>query len=909
MATFNVDFSGGAGAPAGWTQRGATNVVQDGSGVARAAGQSAQAVATLDAADGSLSADVTVLIAESLPGSDNSYAGPATRWSGSGGTGAGYTHDPQVGGSSIPVNDFSGGSYQSTLHSFDISPAIVENGDQVRMVVDDHATQPTFHAYFKKGAAAWTDLGTWQQTSGTARTGTAHGISIYTDPVTTSVGVDSATLVTPDTATIEQEGFRWRNDDGDEDGATWAAAQDTDISAPVSENRRLRVLLNATDDPGSTQFQLEYRLSGGTFSKVLAAQPTAALSFGAAGTVFYPAAANPTSLTPAYPSGITTRSKLILLIGMKPATANGGSVTTPTGWTARGSLTGAGGYGSTLGADTGNTNVYAFEKDTTTGSESGTLSVTVSDCNVAWAVIIRVQSDVDVASWSLVSATGSDTSAGAVSVAFGSDPGVQAGDLVLTAMVIPTDVTTPAQFSAEGLSQAGVTFGAVTEAAEFDTTIGNDLGGFLCHALATAGTSSAAPTLTATAGGTTTNVRGPAIFLRIRATAAQQAILLSPSANITAGGEATIAQLAAPSGKTTSDFTVGRMQDDENPADAVDISADDYTEMEWCLTAVSGVAAVGEEYDFRVTKAGTALDSYTVTPSWTIGSSGGGGGPTYTLAVTAAALALDGQGVGLRAGRYLPVAPSALELAGQPVTMEHSVWVDPAEVVITPGTVDLVRGKRLTVDAAAAVVTPQPVGLYAGRRLEIALAAVELQGAPASLRYGRRLPVAPAVVEILGEVVELLTGRRLGVAAAAVELQGKAVGLIYTPAGGPDYTLPVEAGALVLAGGAVGLRASRWLPAAPAAITISGENVGLSKGIRLAVDPGALELSGGVIGLRLFRRLIVAPAHLEFEGQEVVLRWSGEISLVIISRALHFARTLERPLPFPREIIRPLRFP
>ena len=50
-------------------------------------------------------------------------------------------------------------------------------------------------------------------------------------------------------------------------------------------------------------------------------------------------------------------------------------------------------------------------------------------------------------------------------------------------------------------------------------------------------------------------------------------VYIAPSANITAGGQATTAQLAAPSGKTTADFSVGRMWDDENGTDLVDIGA------------------------------------------------------------------------------------------------------------------------------------------------------------------------------------------------------------------------------------------------------------------------------------------------------------------------------------------------
>lgn len=69
--------------------------------------------------------------------------------------------------------------------------------------------------------------------------------------------------------TIEQEGFRFRADDGSETAATWIEPQDTNIIRAASQNTRLRVLLNATNDPGSNNFQLEYRKVGDAEWKVI----------------------------------------------------------------------------------------------------------------------------------------------------------------------------------------------------------------------------------------------------------------------------------------------------------------------------------------------------------------------------------------------------------------------------------------------------------------------------------------------------------------------------------------------------------------------------------------------------------------------------------------------------------------
>ena len=80
------------------------------------------------------------------------------------------------------------------------------------------------------------------------------------------------------------------------------------------------------------------------------------------------------------------------------------------------------------------------------------------------------------------------------------------------------------------------------------------------------------------------------------------AVRLAASANIASGGEATTAQLTPPAGKTTGDFTVGRMWDDENGADAIDIADGNYTELEWCIQVISTERTPGDTFNFRIAK-------------------------------------------------------------------------------------------------------------------------------------------------------------------------------------------------------------------------------------------------------------------------------------------------------------------
>lgn len=62
--------------------------------------------------------------------------------------------------------------------------------------------------------------------------------------------------------TLDQEGFRWREDDGNETAATWLADQDVNITRGKDVNTRIRLLVNATGDPPSQQYEARYRKKG-----------------------------------------------------------------------------------------------------------------------------------------------------------------------------------------------------------------------------------------------------------------------------------------------------------------------------------------------------------------------------------------------------------------------------------------------------------------------------------------------------------------------------------------------------------------------------------------------------------------------------------------------------------------------
>lgn len=101
---------------------------------------------------------------------------------------------------------------------------------------------------------------------------TVFRVYFYSPSSAFSVDFDSITLTGSVSAsgTVDQEGFRWREDDGSETTATYLAPQDTNIIRPISTTTRLRVLLDSTLDRGSENYRLEYRKVGDQTWEVIA---------------------------------------------------------------------------------------------------------------------------------------------------------------------------------------------------------------------------------------------------------------------------------------------------------------------------------------------------------------------------------------------------------------------------------------------------------------------------------------------------------------------------------------------------------------------------------------------------------------------------------------------------------------
>jgi hypothetical protein len=404
-------------------------------------------------------------------------------------------------------------------------------------------------------------------------------------------------------ATSRQSVYIFRNDDGDEESATPIDDENEDISVAPETPVRVRIQIDTDGDVPETQFQLEYKRDSQTdWSRVAASQPDPTVVGVGAQVAANTGAA---TLSPPWPTGYTAREGdvAVVIVAGRP---DGSSIanTVGSGYTLRGSRF--------REVGTGNNDLWigVYTKTLTSGESAPTVTPdsdflpgsTTGGASAQIMILRHVHEVLDVA------AVDNDAAAAAT----WTPPALT----TVTDKAIVISAVATADDNALALNTANG-FTAQMSGANYDTTVGSD------HAVGVA-------TLVKDTAGAVTmpvwseSVNGNDAWVGVTLALRQrpEPILLAVSANITASGEDTTPQLTPPDGKTTGDFTPGRIQSDENPTDAIDIDEDGYTEIEFCIQATSA-AGNGEVYQFRLTADGVPLDDYDVTAQMTVAAPAG----------------------------------------------------------------------------------------------------------------------------------------------------------------------------------------------------------------------------------------------------------------------------------------------
>lgn len=218
----------------------------------------------------------------------------------------------------------------------------------------------------------------------------------------------------------------------------------------------------------------------------------------------------------------------------------------------------------------------------------------------------------------------------------------------------------------------------------------------------------------------------------------------------------------------------------------------------WQADASGGLSRMeGNTYSSPVatwTESGTSGSQVN---AWMDYTSGGGGGPTYTLTAESGTFALTGAAAGLIRGRRLQADAGSFALTGAAATLAY--------------------GRRLVADAGTYTLTGAAAGLIYNRRLDAASGAFTFTGADATLIYtpvgGYTLVAESGSFTFTGQPASLVYGRRLQADAGSYALTGADVSFRYNrrlvaDAGayslaGSDATLTYSGGVVVTTGGEV----------------------------------------------------------------------------------------------------------
>ncbi len=229
-----------------------------------------------------------------------------------------------------------------------------------------------------------------------------------------------------------------------------------------------------------------------------------------------------TSVSPTYPVAVTDTNLLILVVSGKYPT---NYPTTPTGFTPIG--VGISTLAEAPGVDAGDTWVAAYFKIADGTEDGATEAVTVTSANSSEANFFQYSKAAG-KTLDIAYATGGSAADGtAVSVTFGSNPGITSGDFCQTFFTGNTDAGAA---SALSLTATDATIAGPTQNESTGTTQGDDIRMYGFYAACTAGTATAAPLWTNTCGVATT-VSG--ILVRLRE--------IDPNAVGTAAGTSTAA--------------------------------------------------------------------------------------------------------------------------------------------------------------------------------------------------------------------------------------------------------------------------------------------------------------------------------------------------------------------------------
>lgn len=194
---------------------------------------------------------------------------------------------------------------------------------------------------------------------------------------------------------------------------------------------------------------------------------------------------------------------------------------------------------------------------------------------------------------------------------------------------------------------------------------------------------------------------------------------------------------------------------------------------------------------------------------------------------------------------------------------------------LTGNTASLKASRKITTSAGSYTLTGNTSSLKASRKLTGASGSFTLTGQAALLVTARKLVAAQGSYSLSGQASSLRAARKLVVAHGTFALSGQNVTLVYTPIGGPTYTLTIGTGTFALTGQATAIKANRRLAAVQGSFVVTGQGVTFRAARKLVAAQGEFAMTGQAAALKASRKLVVAQGSYTLTGQNVSLNYSG----------------------------------
>jgi hypothetical protein len=371
-------------------------------------------------------------------------------------------------------------------------------------------------------------------------------------------------------------------------------------------------------------------------------------------------------------------------------------------------------------------------------------------------------------------------------------------------------------------------------------------------------------------------------------------VFLSPfeivlSANVPTGGIATTDRLTG--GNTHGG---GRLTDDSNPDDAVDLGNNESGEWAFVLKG-SGTEVLGEQYSFRlVIDPGTLLDTYTVEPKWTIEEPGIAVGQVIETDTANAVTVVPGL-TGIAVGQVIETDIAAAIVVEIALSVGQVTETDLAQIVTpVPGIATIAVGQVTEIDLAQAVtVVPGATSIAVGQITEIDLAQIvtpvpgELAivvGQVTEIDLAQPVTVVPGVTLIpVGQVIETDLAQAVGFS------QGIAVPL--GQASETDIAQPVTAfagTATIVTGQVIETDLAQPITAIPEVVLISvGQVIETDLAQAITIQPSIGIAVGQVIETDLAQAITV---------QTVVTTVVGQVTETDLAQPVGFSQGIAIPL-------------